>query len=627
MLSQLINPPPSFNNLDQSHTPDLLPDVLCHWPQISLVEQACHIEPEDCALPDIIWLNDWYEHLSKTPPLPPQVPPSACVISTPLAVSAWKNLLISHPNRELVHFFLTGITHCFRIGFDHASCQLSPSKRNLHSASEHPEVIDEYLLSELQESRVTGPFAHSEVPAAHVSRFGVIPKSHQPDKWRLIVDLSHPKGKSVNDRIPKSLCSMSYITTDNAISRILALGRGTLLAKIDVKSAFRLIPVHPSDRHLVAMEWKDNIYIDTCLPFGLRSAPKLNIMADLLAWILEQQGVSILMHYIDDFLTMGCPMSPECQLNLDILIQVCSLLNIPLAIQKVEGPTPCLDFLGIILDATHMEARLPVDKLTRIYHTVANWLDKRNATKREILSLVGLLQHAAKVVHSGQMFVRRIYNVAAKVQEMDHYTPLSKDFHSDLYWWHTFVTSWNGISFLQAAHGDPTPQVTIQIDALGTLGCRAFCKGRWLQWQWPEEWFPIPIMAKEMVPIVLSCAVWGCQLAHKTVLFQCDNTGVVAAVKKGTAKEELVMYLLRSLWFFVAHFDISVSIEHIAAAANQTADQLSRYNMQTFFCSNPQVSILSTPLPAELLQIVAVSGPDWTSPTFRQLFSAITTKA
>lgn len=87
-------------------------------------------------------------------------------------------------------------------------------------------------------------------------------------------------------------------------------------------------------------------------------------------------------------------------------------------------------------------------------------------------------------------------------------------------------------------------------------------------------------MAKEMVPIVLSCAVWGRQLSYKTVLFQCDNTGIVAAVKKGTAREDLVMHLLRSLCFFVAHFDISVSIEHIAGAANQTADQLSRYKMQ-----------------------------------------------
>lgn len=126
-------------------------------------------------------------------------------------------------------------------------------------------------------------------------------------------------------------------------------------------------------------------------------------MADLLAWILEQQGVSILMYYLDDFLTMGRPQTPECQCNLDldILVQVCHLLNIPLAIQKVESPTPCLDLLGIILDTIRMEALLPDEKFTRICHTVANWLDKRNATKREILSLVGLLQHAAKVVRPG----------------------------------------------------------------------------------------------------------------------------------------------------------------------------------------------------------------------------------
>lgn len=145
-------------------------------------------------------------------------------------------------------------------------------------------------------------------------------------------------------------------------------------------------------------------------------------MADLLAWILEQQGVSNLLHYLDDFLTMGHPHSPERQHNLHTLIQVCHLLNVPLATQKVEGSTPCLDFLGIILDTICMETRLPEEKITRIFHAVDNWLDKRNATKREILSLVGLLQHAAKVVRPGRIFVRRMYNVAAKVQEVDYYT-------------------------------------------------------------------------------------------------------------------------------------------------------------------------------------------------------------
>ena len=44
------------------------------------------------------------------------------------------------------------------------------------------------------------PFDRSEVPEVHLNRFGVIPKSSQPGKWRLIVDLSHPEGKSVIER-------------------------------------------------------------------------------------------------------------------------------------------------------------------------------------------------------------------------------------------------------------------------------------------------------------------------------------------------------------------------------------------------------------------------------------------
>ena len=130
--------------------------------------------------------------------------------------------------------------------------------------------------------------------------------------------------------------------------------------------------------------------------------------------------------------------------------------------------------------------------------------------------------------------------------------------------------------------GDPPPQFVIQTDASGSWACGAFFQGRWLQWKWPKVWLPIPIMVKEMVPVVLSCAVWGPLLARKTVLIQYDNTGVVAAVKKGSAKEELVMHLLRALWFFVTYFDISITIEHIVGSANQVADQISRYNMQSF---------------------------------------------
>ena len=42
---------------------------------------------------------------------------------------------------------------------------------------------------------------------------------------------------------------------------------------MDIKSAFKLLPMHPADRHLLAMEWNKGIYVDTCPSFGLRLAP------------------------------------------------------------------------------------------------------------------------------------------------------------------------------------------------------------------------------------------------------------------------------------------------------------------------------------------------------------------
>ena len=87
------------------------------------------------------------------------------------------------------------------------------------------------------------------------------------------------------------------------------------------------------------------------------------------------------------------------------------------------------------------------------------------------------------------------------------------------------------------------------------------------------------------------------------------------------------MCLLHSLCLFVAHFDFSLTIKHLHGVCNTTADQLSRNNLHPFFLANPQANIQQTPLPQELLQIVAVHGPDWTSPAFSRLFRDITSRA
>jgi len=93
---------------------------------------------------------------------------------------------------------------------------------------------------------------------------------------------------------------------------------------------------------------------------------------------------------------------------------------------KIEGPSHCLTFLGIILDTEKMQARLPDDKLIWIKKQLSNWLHQQKATEREILSLVGLLQHASKVVKPGRTFVARMYTTAAKVKKMRYFSHLNK---------------------------------------------------------------------------------------------------------------------------------------------------------------------------------------------------------
>ena len=89
------------------------------------------------------------------------------------------------------------------------------------------------------------------------------------------MDMSSPEGGSVNDGIPEELCSLSYVGIKDAARAIQDRGRGAMMAKVDVKSAYRNIPVHSEDRWMMGMMWEGALYIDTCLPFGLRSVPKI----------------------------------------------------------------------------------------------------------------------------------------------------------------------------------------------------------------------------------------------------------------------------------------------------------------------------------------------------------------
>ena len=212
-------------------------------------------------------------------------------VITPLVLPHWESLLADHPDKNYSGYLLKGIKEGFWIGFDRG-VKLASARKNMLSAVEHPEVVNQYLLKERKRGVLLGPFQRKDMPEVVISRFGVIPKGDQPGKWRLIVDLSHPEQQSANDGINSEWCSLTYVRVEAVVGRLLQLGMGAKMAKIDIKSAYRIVPVHPDDRHLLGMRWNDRVFVDAVLPFGLRSAPKIfNAIADAVEWIVREQGV------------------------------------------------------------------------------------------------------------------------------------------------------------------------------------------------------------------------------------------------------------------------------------------------------------------------------------------------
>ena len=156
---------------------------------------------------------------------------------------------------------------------------------------------------------------------------------------------------------------------NNAVEIISTMGSGTSLTKVDLQDAYRIVPVHPDDHHLLGIVWEDMTFVDCCLPFGLRSAPKIfSDVADALSWSLLVNGVVAQIHYLDDFLFYD---KKEGPLSLQTVFSTFGQLGVPVAEHKTNDPSSCVTFLGILVDTTRFELRLPQDKLLHLQTLVS----------------------------------------------------------------------------------------------------------------------------------------------------------------------------------------------------------------------------------------------------------------
>ena len=423
--------------------------------------------------------------------------------------------------------------------------------------------------------------------------------------------------------VKSSACTCHYTSVDRAAEQILAWGKGSLMAKMDIREAYRNIPVAPEDRHLLGFRWKDTIFIDKVLPFGLRSAPLIfTAVADALTWIMHKRGVTWAVHYIDDFLTIGRPGCEECWQNMKQMEATAALAGLPIEPEKSQGPTTRLTFLGIEIDSLEGELRLPNDKLQALREALQSWRGRKASKKRDLLSLIGSLSHACKVVRTGRAFLRRLIDLSTTAKQLDHFVRLNRDARSDIEWWACFIQPWNGVSLIETVMAKQ-PEVTVVSDASGSWGCGAVWGARWFQVQW-ENFLPeAHIAIKELVPLVIATAIWGGAWKGKSVRMLTDNSAVVAAINSNSSRVPEMAHLLRCLTFISAFRQCVISAAHIQGSHNLVADAISRNNLGLLRHLHPQIAAEADGVPPELIQLLIGSRPDWTSRQWTTLWTSI----
>lgn len=478
---------------------------------------------------------------------------------------------------------------------------------NLKSLDKNPGVAREKIAKEVALGRMAGPFAAPPWDNLRISPLGVVPKK-EPGKFRLIHHLSFPKGESVNDDIDPELCSVSYTSFDRAMAVVQGTGPGALMAKADIESAFRLLPIHPECHHLLGCELDGEIYVDLCLPMGCSiSCSYFEKFSSFLEWVVKKRtGSKNLVHYLDDFLCVGQASTEWCSFLLEVLKEVTTEFGVPLAPDKTVGPVTRLSFLGIEIDTVAGMTRLPEDKLTDLGRGVGEMLGRTKATVRMVQSLLGKLNSACRVIPMGRVFCRRLSTLLRGSKEGHHHVRLTREVKGDLQIWAQFLKSFNGRIIFQ---GKEVTNEEIQLftDASGSVGFGAYLGGSWCAACWPAGWAERGLLKNlcflELFPIVVAVFLWGAKLANRRVVFRCDNLGAVQALNKQSATSPEVVRLLRVLVLQCLKINLCFRAIHVPGVENVVADALSRAQWERFRQVAPEAEWWGSPMPDGLWQL------------------------
>eukprot|EP00752_Nemacystus_decipiens_P007888 g7048.t1 len=346
---------------------------------------------------------------------------------------------------------------------------------NHRSAAEEEPAVWEKVLRDVATGKalVFPKRMAGQIPGLRVSPMGVV--KEKEGKIREIHDLTVEvgEGRSVNastefSEIPE--CTMAS-ALKRLITRLLQLRKDDptahlVLQKMDLKGAFRHIPVDPGGAQVFGYLWGDLLVVDLRLPFGWRGSPgwfglvaggiehaQCNITVDTV--VRTPSGVKAVEHvrveppsgrplapvptqckvpspgkdqekactvfYVDDAMSLERRDVGRCLALSQSLASIHHIMlgergegdEPVLSKKKTTNWAPAMEIQGYWVDTESLTIGLPDRKVAQIRDMLEKWpADRTTATVGEVLSLAGKLHHAAFVIRPARYYVRRLLQLS-----------------------------------------------------------------------------------------------------------------------------------------------------------------------------------------------------------------------
>jgi hypothetical protein len=224
-----------------------------------------------------------------------------------------------------------------------------------------------------------------------------------------------------------------------------------------------------------------------------------------------------------------------------------------------------------------MTLEVTPERVSEILALLQEWRTKKETSRKELESLLGILHFVSSCVRQGRVFVSRLLNILRGLSDKGK-TPIPLESQSDIAWWERFLPSYSGVSMMYIERWSKPDSV------LASDACLEGC-GAWSGKEVFHASFPrfiirlnLHINALELLGIVVALKVWGYKLRGKRMLVKCDNQTSVAVVNSGRAKDKFLQDCLRELAYISAIGEFEIRAVHIPGVQNRIPDLLSRFS-------------------------------------------------